>query len=222
MTNKEKIIKKFEELINEGKKILDNCGWDGEKYHNSHPGDIDYRRFRTEALNIVRRVCGENSDHYNELKRLSEDKDSITNSYYFKDCYGIIEAAKKDFEGEYLFNLEAEITGEVFGDIVVSAKHALSEGNKDVAAVLASAALEDALKRYAKLNGDDLSEKEMSEVVNYLKSKGLVSGAQKSLLGVMPKIRNYAMHAQWGKITHEDVSSIIGFVDQFLLQKFTI
>ena len=221
MTNKEKIIKKFNALLDEGKEILTSCGWDGKKWH-SHPSDIDYRRFKIEALNIIRRACGENSDHYDEIKSLSQDKGMSINSYYFKDCYGIVEAAKKDFEGEYLFNLEAEITGEIFGDFVILAKRALSKNNKDVAAVLACAALEDTLKRFAKLNGDDLSDKDMSEVVNYLKSKGLVSGAQKSLLGVMPKIRDYAMHAQWDKITHEDVSSIIGFVDQFLLQKFNV
>ena len=221
MIDKEKIIKKFDELLAEGQNIFQSCGWDGKKWC-SHPSDIDYRRFKTEALNIIRRACGENSDHYNEIKSLTLDKGMSTNSYYFKDCYGILEAAKKDFDGEYLFNIEAEITGEIFGDFVVLAKHSLSEKNKDVAAVLVCAALEDALKRYAKLNGDDLSDKDMSEVVSYLKSKGLVSGAQKSLLGIMPKIRNYAMHAEWDKITTEDVSGIIGFVEQFLIEKFNV
>ena len=54
-----------------------------------------------------------------------------------------------------------------------------------------------------------------------LKAKGLVSGAHKSLLDTMPKIRDYAMHANWTKITEPDVSSVIGFVEQFLLSKFS-
>lgn len=61
----------------------------------------------------------------------------------------------------------------------------------------------------------------MTEVINALKSKGLVSGAQKSLLDTMPKIRNYAMHADWEKMSEPDVNSIIGFVEQFLLNKFS-
>jgi len=221
MNYKEKILKKFDELLAEGKTIFNSCGWNGKEWQR-HPSDIDYRRFKTEALNIIRCACGESSDHYNEMKSVAQDKAMSTNSYYFKDCYGILEAAKKDFEGDYLFNLETEISGEIFADFIVLSKHALSEKNKDVAAVLACAALEDALKRFAKINGEDLSGKDMSEVVNYLKSKGLVAGAQKSLLDVMPKIRNYAMHAEWDKITHEDVSSIIGFVEQFLVQKFSV
>jgi len=60
----------------------------------------------------------------------------------------------------------------------------------------------------------------MQQVVNALKSKGLVSGAQETLLHPMPQIRDFAMHANWDKIRPEDVSGIIGFVKQFLLEKF--
>lgn len=101
------------------------------------------------------------------------------------------------------------------------AKHSLQDGYKDVAAVLACSALEDTLKKFALLNGIPITDESMSEVVNALKTKGLVSGAQKSLLDTMPKIRNFAMHANWEKISAPDVSSVIGFVEQFLLTNFS-
>jgi len=103
---------------------------------------------------------------------------------------------------------------------VVAAKTALAEGQKDVAAVLACAALEDTLKRFGRLKGLEVDGKSMQEVVNALKGKGLVSGAQKSLLDIMPKIRDSAMHADWGKLTLQDVGSVIGFVEHFLLSQF--
>lgn len=102
-----------------------------------------------------------------------------------------------------------------------SAKQSLAEGYKDVAAVLASAALEDSLKRYATANGLNVDNGSMMAVINALKSKGLVSGTYKTLLNAMPKIRNYAMHADWEKISEPDVKSVIGFVEQFLLTKFS-
>ena len=77
------------------------------------------------------------------------------------------------------------------------------------------------MKRYAQVNGLEINDKTMQEVVNSLKSKGLVVGAQKSLLDAMPRIRNLAMHAEWDKISEPDVSSVIGFVEQFLLTKFS-
>ena len=102
----------------------------------------------------------------------------------------------------------------------VLAKNALANDEKDVAAVLACAALEDALKRYATLNGLDVDGKEMQDVINALKAKGLVGGPQKSLLESMPKVRNAAMHPDWQRITAQDVGSVIGFVEQFLLTEF--
>jgi hypothetical protein len=60
----------------------------------------------------------------------------------------------------------------------------------------------------------------MQEVINALKAKGLVSGPQKSLLDIMPRVRDAAMHADWQKITSQDVGSVIGFVEQFLLTQF--
>ena len=141
--------------------------------------------------------------------------------YSVRSMYGVFLSAKEDFEGGYVFDVDLRISGEVFGDFVAMAKHALSEGHKDVAAVLACSALEDTLKRFASLNGIAVTDKSMTEIVNALKSKRLVSGAQKSLLDTMPKIRNFAMHAKWEKISEPDVNSVIGFVEQFLLSNFS-
>jgi hypothetical protein len=77
-----------------------------------------------------------------------------------------------------------------------------------------------ALKRLAILNGLSVEDKTMEEIVNALKTKGLVSGAQKSLLAAMPKIRNHAMHADWEKLSPQDAGSVIGYVEQFLLSHF--
>ena len=64
-------------------------------------------------------------------------------------CRGIFTGAKSDFDGDYLFNIERSVAGELFGDLVALAKASLADGHHTVATVLASAALEDALKRYA-------------------------------------------------------------------------
>ncbi|MHB8544685.1 MAG: DUF4145 domain-containing protein [Leptospirales bacterium] len=133
---------------------------------------------------------------------------------------GIFRSSKEVYDGGYAFSLQARNSSEVLGDFVVLAKAALNEGSKDVAAVLACAALEDALKRFALIKSLDVADKTMQDVVNVLKKEGLVGGAQKTLLDTMPKIRDYAMHANWLKLTPQDVGSVIGFVEQFLLVNF--
>ena len=179
-----------------------------------------WENWATSVQNLIKAVFDENSPHYENFTKAFNHCHGI--EHQVKKLQGIFRSAKEDFEGGYVFNVDLRISGEVFGDFIVLAKQSLSEGNKDVAAVLASAALEDTLKRYAHFNELNIENKNMTEVISALKSEGLVSGAQKSLLNAMPKIRNYALHAEWEKISEPDVNSMIGYVEQFLLSKFTM
>src|SRR5437867_2811149 len=146
MKTPELISKRFEELIAEGRKIIAQCGWDGKNY-DRHPSEDVYFRFRTEAMNLVRRSCGEDSDHYRELKRLAESKESANNSFYLIHALGVVEAAKSDFDAGLLFDIRALITAEVFADFVEQAEHLLASGYYIPAASLAGAVLEDALRK---------------------------------------------------------------------------
>jgi hypothetical protein len=181
-----------------------------------------WKGWASSAQNLIKAVFSENSPHYQNFSKQSvQTNDKRGDAGEVKGLYQIFSSAKEDFDGGYVFNVELRVSGEVFGDFVGLAKTALAEGKKDVAAVLACAALEDALKRYAQVNGLNVDGKTMQDVVGALKGAGHVSGAQKSLLDTMPRIRNMALHADWGKLTEPDVSSVIGFVEQFLLTKFS-
>ncbi len=173
------------------------------------------------ALSAIQGAFGTDSPHVVAFQR---ELDAIQNNYVwsrrFQSIRGVFLGAKSDIDGGYLFNLQRSLSGEVFGDFVSSAKAALADGHHTVAAVLACAALEDALKRFAISNGLEVDGQTMDGVVNALKSKALVSGAQKSLLAVMPRVRNAAMHAEWDKLSPQDAGSVIGFVEQFLLAHF--
>jgi hypothetical protein len=179
----------------------------------------EWEQWTTSVMSLLERAMGPDSVHA-RVFRMAYEETIVGRGYNLSRAKGAFQAAKSDFEGGYIFDLDKALSGEVLGDFVSLAKAALKDGNKDVAAVLASAALEDALKRYGRENGLDINDKVMQEVVSALKSKGLVSGAQKSLLDTMPKLRDYAMHANWDKLTKEDVGSVIGFVEQFLLSHF--
>lgn len=183
----------------------------------SIPGGA-WQQWATSAQSLILAIFGRDSPHYENFVAAFEKCAGY--DYEVAVLNGVFLSAKADFDGGYVFNVDLRVSGEVFGDFVGLAKNALSEGHKDVAAVLACAALEDALKRYAAVNAIAVDEKSMQDVVNALKAKGLVSGAQKSLLDTMPKIRDFAMHANWSKLSEPDVSSVIGFVEQFLLTRF--
>jgi hypothetical protein len=195
------------------------------RFRTDNPGDFGYssdgewQKWATSAQSLIEATFGINAPHSRNFK-IFYDK-CVGNEHQVRAMFGVFESAKEDFEAGFAGNVDLRISGEVLGDFVALAKQALSESHKDVAAVLVSAALEDALKRYATANGIGSDDKNMSEVINALKGAGLVSGAQKSLLDVMPRIRNAALHADWSKIGEPDVNSVIGFVEQFLLSNLS-
>lgn len=173
----------------------------------------------TSVENLIRAVYGETTPHYKNYRQAYDACGG--GEHDVNKLRALFASAKEDFEGGYVFNVELLISGEIFGDFAALARQSLSEGQKDVAAVLACAALEDAIKRLAASNSIPTDGKTMVELVNALKGAGVVSGAQKSLLDAMPRIRNMAMHAEWSKITEPDVASVLGYVESLLLTKFS-
>ena len=211
----DKFLQRFRELQDQS----DSIQFEPNKYGSLYAPRFVWLSWATSAESLIKAVFGEESPHYinfaNVIKNCRGSELSI------KTLQGIFLSAKEAFEGGYVFSIELSISGDIFGDFVVLAKQSLAEGYKDVAAVLASAALEDALKRYAKVNGLNVDGATMAKVISAIKSKGLVSGARKSMLDTMLQIRNYTMHAEWEKVNEPEVNSIIGYVEQFLLQEFS-
>lgn len=211
----EKFKKRFEELATASSSMKIYKG-DSECFNSVDAQE--FYKWATSVQNLVKAVFGMDSPHYNIFLEKLKKFDCYESSYIV--LKGVFESAKEDFDNGYLFDVELAISGELFGDFIVMAKKALEENSKDVAAVLACAALEDALKRFALINEVDVVDNNMTEVINALKAKGLVRGTQKALLKIMPKIRNDAMHASWDRISSEDVGSVIGFTERFLLSHF--
>ena len=179
------------------------------------------------TIALATQIWGESSTHVQAAKQLRED---IQNSkwhpraqprFLVRQCHGILQAIASDIRGGRLGNLRLEFQGQVFADFLNAAKHALDEGRKDVAAVLAAAALEDALKRYAEAKGLTVEDADLSNVINALKGAGLLSATQGALLKGMVPFRNKALHSEWTKIDSADVHGVIAFVGEFLTTKFS-
>ena len=225
MKIEQRVYERLKELVQSPPRINTNyhqhtaSTWEGETYETtSH--DIDDQvaaQWGTSCLHILKVTFGDKSDHYINFANNFKYFPSHNN---VKPAIGIMAAALDDYSHGLVLDVREEIAGEIFQDFLGLAKRALEEANKDVAAVLASAALEDTLKRYAEKQGINIEGKDLAEIVNTLKSQGLVGGMLKNSLGTMVKIRNCAMHADWSKIFEPDVSSLTAFVEQFLITYF--
>jgi uncharacterized protein YutE (UPF0331/DUF86 family) len=103
---------------------------------------------------------------------------------------------------------------------VNAAKRAMDENAKDAAAVLSCAALEDMLKRFAETKGLNVEDRDLTEVINALRSAGVLSSQQLALVKGMVPMRNKALHAEWDKVDETGIRSVIAFVEEFLIRNF--
>ena len=213
MINQERIINKFNRLLDGGDRILVECGWNGKDFRRC-PNDIDYQRFKTQSLNITKRACGEDSDHYKELLRISEN--DSRSSYFYKDCYGILQAAKDDFEGGWLFDLRALIAAELLGDFIDQAEALFEQGYVHAAASLTGAVLEDTLRKLCKAKGMPVPEKTNIDRLNTdLAKAGVYDKLIQKRITALADVRNNADHGHFEKYTPEDVQDMIKWVKRF-------
>jgi hypothetical protein len=99
MKNENKLTE-FENLIEEGKKLLEDHGWDGSVYKKDIRDEV-YSSFLHRSLYKVKEIFkGEDNPFYEGLKRIAEDPKKSSNSYYFFECYGILEGAFKTYKNQ--------------------------------------------------------------------------------------------------------------------------
>jgi len=182
-----------------------------------YPSDDILAELEMGTAGILDALYGPRSEKWKEY--IKQATISVSKETTAKIYIGILKSIIGEIDMGLVGDLRKEIEGEVFADFVSLAKRSLEE-NKDVSAVLACAALEDALKRLGVANGLNVEDKEMSEVIGALKTKGLLKGAQAKVVSAHVTLRNKAFHAEWDKIEKPEVSSAIGFTEQFLLKHF--
>lgn len=178
--------------------------------------DTDAAEVSLAAINIFTTIYGAGSPQLDMVKATQQGMYNVT---MVQVLHGYLRELKETIRGGLIVNIQSETRDEVLGNFLALAREALDAGQKDVAAVLACAALEDTLKRCASNRGLDIQDKDMSEVVNALKSKGIIGRPQGDMLRGYVQIRNKVFHAQWDAIDVAAVSGIIGFTQGFLTEQ---
>jgi hypothetical protein len=205
----------FVKLVTEGQQVLQAAGWDGKNLDH-HPGQHDYLRFRTEAMNLIRRSCGEDSDHYRELRRLAEAKESSTNAYYMMHCLGIVQAAQRDFEAGLLFDMRALLQAEILGDFVEQAESLLAAGYHIPAASLTGAVLEDTLRKLCDSRGVQRPASTKIDSLNAeLARAGVYDKLVQKRITALADIRNSADHGHFDRFKVDDVQDMVKWVRSF-------
>ena len=214
-----KIQNRLNELIEEGKKILDT------KFNVEMIADtfVDAEmtcKWYTNVQNILSRSFGKESIHYKNFS--DEFKRDIKNNPGNIVCgLGVLEAAKKDYEDGYFFDMKHLIEAEVFDDFLEQAEYLLKSKYYQPAVVIAGCVLEDGLRKLCKENNINLPEKPKIYKMNADLTKiGIFTKLTQKKITYLADLRNNAAHGTENNFNEEDVKNMINDVRRILEEKF--
>jgi hypothetical protein len=147
---------------------------------------------------------------------MAEEKDSAMHSFYFVHCYGVLEAASRDFEAGLLFDLRSLIAAELLGDFITQAETLLGAGYHHPAASLAGAVLEDTLRKLCEKHGVTIPDSPKIDRLNADLAKANVYDKliQKRIIAIAD-IRNNADHGHFDRFKKEDVEDMVKWIRNF-------
>lgn len=215
MEPRPKIETVFETLLADGSRLLKDAGWNGNRFA-TNPDKGAFFRLRVQALNLVRRVCGEESDHYRELLKLPGGDKHPVNIGSFPPVVSVLVAAYSDYKAGLLFDLRSIISAEILGDFMEQAETLLKAGYVAPAASLAGAVLEDAMRRLCEKHGQAVPEKtaigKLNDILRKAEVYNLLVHKRITALG---DIRNNADHGHFNDFSAADVEDMIQYLKRF-------
>jgi hypothetical protein len=122
---------------------------------------------------------------------------------------------QNDIESGFLPDLATKIRGEVEGDFLAQAQRLLEQRQKDPAAMLVGAVLEDSLRQLCRRH--DVAEGDSIEAMNTpLRKAGVYGAPQQQAVTAWAVIRNRADHGRFTEYTEPEVrlmhQGVAGFV----------
>lgn len=223
MTIDQKIIARLDQLIADGELVL------GSNYSRSGSGVVYMgdrgvnselsHKWGMSCLNILGRVFGDNSDHYNKFNGLFPKFHDLTP---VKKAMGILKAAKDDYENGYLFETRVLIEATVFDDFLEQAQYLFENGYHAPAAVIAGSVLEDGLRKLCDRKAIALPAKPKLDTMNAnLAKAGVYTVLVQKKITALADLRNKAAHGNWDQFSSNDVEQMLAQVRSFMEDHFS-
>nr|WP_249177643.1 HEPN domain-containing protein [Burkholderia cenocepacia] len=172
----------------------------------------------TSSLNLLSRILGENSAHYQRMKEQFVEYPKWAN---VDQAYGVLLAAKDDYESGSILNMKMLIEADIFDEFLGQAEHLLEAGYFQPAAVLAGSVLEDGLRKLCLANEVTLPDKPKLDWMNSeLAKNGKYSKLMQKRITAIADLRNSAAHGKWDEFDKSDVESMLRDVRDFMTKHY--
>jgi len=219
MTLDRKIIKRLNELIELGERVLLTRRSPAPGHITSDYVDIQLaNQWFTSSLNLIQRIFGESSVHYQHLHKYFRDYPKWPD---VDQAFGVLLSAKDDYENESLFNIKQLVEAELFDEFLEQAEYLHHAGYFQAAAVIGGSVLEDGLKKLCIKNNIELTEKPKLDWMNSQLAKiGIYNKLTQKKITALADLRNSAAHGKWNEFNSSDVSNMIKDIQSFMEQYF--
>ena len=217
---KEKITKRFEELLDQGESLSKQVPLDS----NSKPyywipavSIAQYQAWVFSTANLLKQVSLKDSPYQSEVNRLLAHENmagGVPSDIVFK-MLGLLHSAYQEWVRDFLSKLEYVIVAETFDEFLDHAKSYHAANKKIEASVLVSAVFEDTINRIANKNSID-SKKTLDPLIDALKSNGILTAVKAKRAKAYSGVRNKALHAEWDEFDVKDVGEMIKGVEEII------
>jgi hypothetical protein len=205
---REVVLREFESLIAFGESLLA----DGTRF----PNRVRSAELMLRTRNLVRRACGEGSEHCRALPEIARLEQP---GAYVPRLQGVLLAAVDDFREGRLLDLRRLIEADVLGALLDQAEALLAAGHLVAAASLTGAILEDALKKVSDVDRIAHPPKPTIDSLNAeLAKAGTYSTGVQENIAVLAAIRSKADQGHATALDRNDVEQMVSWVRAFVVE----
>ncbi len=210
---KQTIDSRFADLVDQGHRLLSELPLDNNNlgYWVLRESIPKYQAWIASTVNLLSNIALPASYYVEESRRLVSDKDlarGIPTHVVQKLC-ALLVSAYEEWNAGLLKRIEYVLIAATFDDFLEHAAPYHKGNKKTEAAVLASAVLEDTIKKIAEKQGIETSGKSLEQLVDALVSASVFSLVQGKRVKVYSGVRNHALHAEWDRFEIRDVGELI-------------
>jgi len=215
---------RFIELLTDGEQLIASLPRDshGTSYWVPSEQIASCQKWISSTINLIRLVDYTDGTFSSECARLQSDDDSKTGiaCRNMQKLHGLLAATRDEWQRGLLRKIESIIVAEAFDDFLDHASF-YHKGNKKIeSSILASAVLEDTVKRIARKNAIETKGISMEPLIYELVKHSVFTPVKAKRVKGFSGVRNHALHAEWDEFDIRDVGELINgtreLIDTFL------
>ena len=177
-----------------------------------------FTEWRTNSENLILHIVGANSFQYENFRGIMNE---VLETQKLVKGRSILKALKTDLERGLLGNIKNQMRKEISSDFLERAQYYLEMGDKDSAAFLGGAVLENGLRKIANRHNVPVKDSDdISSLNTKLANAEVYPRSVQKQLQAWKAVRDPADHGKFGEYTADTVKYMLDGVQNFIAEHF--